>query len=77
MGAYAQPTADTFAKFARAGYRSVLNLRLKNEDGFLGTEQQLAEKNGMKYAHAPFAPSPVDMAVRTRGCFRAPFDLPD
>jgi protein tyrosine phosphatase (PTP) superfamily phosphohydrolase (DUF442 family) len=64
MGTYGQPAPDAFARFAKAGYKSVLNLRFKHEDGFLKDEQQMSAKAGLTYANSPFGPNaPVDVQV--------------
>jgi uncharacterized protein (TIGR01244 family) len=38
---------------AREGYQTVLNLRSPHEDGFLESEQFLAELLGLRYIHIP------------------------
>lgn len=51
-----QPTLDDLQQAAQEGYKSVLNLRSPNEEGFLPDEQQQAETAGLQYANLPVRP---------------------
>lgn len=45
---------DQLPQLVQAGYRSVLNVRLPSERGFLEREQQIAEWYGLRYVNLPF-----------------------
>jgi uncharacterized protein (TIGR01244 family) len=47
-----QPTQEQIGAAAKAGYRTVINLRGEKEPGF-EWEPQMVEKLGMKYEHLP------------------------
>ncbi len=48
-----QIALNQLRQIARAGYQTVLNLRSPHEDGFLESEQSLAELLGLRYIHIP------------------------
>lgn len=45
------------------GFKSVINLRMPKEKGFLADEQQVVESLGMQYAHIPVNPSSLSGEV--------------
>jgi uncharacterized protein (TIGR01244 family) len=52
-----QVTPEQLQQAAAEGYKSVLNLRSPDEQGFLPDEQQLAEAAGLEYVNIPVKPS--------------------
>lgn len=46
-----QPTADDLEEMSKQGFKSVLNLRSPDEEGFLQDEAKQAEAAGLKYSH--------------------------
>jgi uncharacterized protein (TIGR01244 family) len=54
--AMGQVTPEQLQQAAQEGFKSVLNLRSPNEEGFLSNEQQQAEKAGLKYVNIPVQP---------------------
>ncbi len=48
------------------GFRSVLNLRSPNEEGFLTQEQQIAESLGLCYVNIPISVEGLDAALVTQ-----------
>lgn len=46
-----QPTADDFEEMSKQGFKSVLNLRSSDEEGFLQDEATQAKAAGLKYSH--------------------------
>ncbi|PZO49585.1 MAG: phosphatase [Phormidesmis priestleyi] len=54
--AMGQVTPEELQQAAQEGYKSVLNLRSPNEEGFLSDEQQQAEAAGLKYVNVPVKP---------------------
>ncbi len=48
-----QLTLDELQQLAEGGYRSVVNLRLPNEPGFVNDEQQKVECLGLGYVNIP------------------------
>jgi uncharacterized protein (TIGR01244 family) len=48
-----QLTSEQLQKIAQEGFKSVLNLRSPDEDGFLDSEQQQAEALGLYYINIP------------------------
>lgn len=51
-----QPSVAEFPQVSEAGFKSVLNLRSPNEEGFVSDEQQSAEVAGLEYANIPLIP---------------------
>ncbi|HIK32789.1 MAG TPA: protein tyrosine phosphatase family protein [Oscillatoriales cyanobacterium M59_W2019_021] len=56
-----QLTPEQVQQLADTEFKSVLNLRSANEDGFLETEQQLVETAGLTYLHTPLTPASLDV----------------
>ncbi|XHX76476.1 MAG: beta-lactamase hydrolase domain-containing protein [Stenomitos frigidus ULC029] len=54
--AMGQVTPEELQQAAQEGFKSVLNLRSPEEDGFVSDEQQQAEKIGLKYVNVPVKP---------------------
>jgi len=48
-----QLTSEQLQKISQEGFKSVLNLRSPDEDGFLDSEQQQAEALGLYYINIP------------------------
>jgi uncharacterized protein (TIGR01244 family) len=48
-----QPTPDVLQHLVEEGYRSVVNLRSPQENGFLDDEQQKTEYLGLHYVNVP------------------------
>ncbi|BDA74742.1 hypothetical protein CAL7716_089080 [Calothrix sp. PCC 7716] len=55
-----QVTKEELQQLASEGFKSVLNLRDSNEEGFFSDEQQQAEKLGLEYANVPLQPKQAD-----------------
>lgn len=54
--AMGQVTPEELQQAAQEGFKSVLNLRSPNEEGFVSDEQQQAENAGLKYVNVPVKP---------------------
>lgn len=54
--AMGQVTPEELQQAAQEGFKSVLNLRSPEEEGFVSDEQQQAEKTGLKYINVPVKP---------------------
>ncbi len=54
--AMGQVTTEELQQAAQEGFKSVLNLRSPEEEGFMSDEQQQAEKAGLKYVNVPVKP---------------------
>lgn len=54
--AMGQPTAEQLQQAATEGFKSVLNLRSPQEEGFVSDEQQQAEAAGLKYVNLSVKP---------------------
>lgn len=50
-----QPTEEQLAEMAKAGYRTVVNLRTPGENEVSDREAELAERLGLRYVHLPMA----------------------
>lgn len=50
-----QPTEEQLAALAKAGYRTLVNLRTEGENPVSDREAALAEEVGMRYLHIPVA----------------------
>ncbi|MCS6812819.1 MAG: sulfur transferase domain-containing protein [Cyanobacteria bacterium] len=48
---------------SQQGFKSVVNLRMPKEKGFLPDESQIVESLGMQYAHIPVNPSALSGAL--------------
>lgn len=55
-----QLTKEQVEQLPKAGFKSILNLRFPNEDGFLADEQQRAEAAGLQYQNIPVNPAQID-----------------
>ena len=55
-----QPLAEEFRQIAQRGFKSVLNLRSSDEEGFLKVEPQRVEEAGLRYAHIPVKASSIN-----------------
>lgn len=60
LGVRGQLTPEQVQQLADTEFKSLLNLRSPSEDGFLETEQQLAETAGLTYLHAPLLLTQID-----------------
>jgi len=54
--ATSQVTSEQLQQAAQEGFKSLLNLRSPEEEGFLSDEQQQAENAGLKYVNVPVKP---------------------
>jgi uncharacterized protein (TIGR01244 family) len=54
--AMGQVTPEQLQQAAQEGFKSVLNLRSPQEEGFLSDEQQQTEAAGLKYINIPVKP---------------------
>ncbi|MEB3310197.1 MAG: protein tyrosine phosphatase family protein [Snowella sp.] len=48
-----QVTPEQVHQLSQAGFKSILNLRLPSEEGFLTTEQEQAKNEGLEYVNIP------------------------
>ncbi len=74
----AQPRESAYAAIAKAGFRSVVNLRTKNEDAPLLEEEKRLTETGLRYYWLPVrsdAPAEAD-AARFLSLLRDPDNLP-
>ncbi|WP_232731780.1 beta-lactamase hydrolase domain-containing protein [Kamptonema formosum] len=55
-----QLTPEQLQQAAEEGYKSVLNLRSPDEEGFLSDEGPLAEALGLQYVHIPVKTSEIN-----------------
>lgn len=60
LGVKGQLTPEELHLWANAGFKSVLNLRSADEEGFLADEQQHAEVAGLQYVHTPVHPTKIN-----------------
>ncbi len=60
LGVKGQLTPEEFHLSANMGFKSVLNLRSHDEEGFLADEQQHAEAAGLEYVHTPVHPAKIN-----------------
>lgn len=60
FSAAGQVTPEELEQAAQAGFKSVLNVRSPEEQGFLTEEPQIAESLGLAYANAPLTPATLD-----------------
>ncbi|MFN6570296.1 protein tyrosine phosphatase family protein [Dendronalium sp. ChiSLP03b] len=70
-----QPTPEQLQQAAIEGFKSVINLRLNDEQGFLSNEQQQAETAGLQYAHIPLKSTEPDQEL-TKAALQEIADLP-
>ncbi|MDZ8053819.1 MAG: beta-lactamase hydrolase domain-containing protein [Aulosira sp. ZfuVER01] len=57
LSAAGQITPEELQQAADEGFKSVINLRSSDEQGFLSDEQQKAEAAGLQYANIPLKPT--------------------
>ena len=60
LGVKGQLTPEELDLLAGAGFKSVLNLRSPDEEGFLQDEQQYAEAAGLEYLNTPVHPAKIN-----------------
>ena len=60
FSAAGQVTPEELEQAAKAGFKSVLNVRSPEEQGFLTEEPQIAESLGLAYANAPLTVATLD-----------------
>lgn len=58
-----QITLDQLAEIATEGYRTVVNLRLPDETGFVESEQSKTECLGLYYIHIPLKSAEINHQV--------------
>lgn len=61
-----QVTPEQLQQAAAEGYKSVLNLRSPDEQGFLQDEQQQAEAAGLQYVNIPVKPNEMTDELTTQ-----------
>jgi uncharacterized protein (TIGR01244 family) len=64
--AMGQPTVEQLQQAATEGFKSVLNLRSPQEEGFVSDEQQQAEAVGLKYVNLPVKPDGMNDELTNR-----------
>jgi uncharacterized protein (TIGR01244 family) len=64
--AMGQPTVEQLQQAAKEGFKSVLNLRSPQEEGFVSDEQQQAEAAGLKYVNLPVKPDGMNDELTDR-----------
>ncbi len=60
FGVQGQLTPEQLQNLKNTGFKSLLNLRSPEEEGFLHDEQQLAEAAGLQYLNTPVHPGKID-----------------
>lgn len=60
-----QLTPEQFQQAAQSGFKSVLNLRSTDEQGFMTSEQQLAESAGLQYKNISVKPNAINEELTT------------
>jgi uncharacterized protein (TIGR01244 family) len=60
-----QVTPEQLQQAAQEGFKSVLNLRSPDEEGFLNDEQQLAETAGLEYVNIPVKVNEINDELTT------------
>lgn len=55
-----QLSPEQIQKAAAAGFKSILNLRSPQEEGYLANEAEQAEAAGLEYANIPVKPNALD-----------------
>ena len=61
-----QITPEQFEGAARQGFKSALNLRAPEEEGFMPDEQRRAEAAGLRYANIPVKKEEISDELTTR-----------
>ncbi|MDY6781318.1 MAG: protein tyrosine phosphatase family protein [Cyanobacteriota bacterium] len=64
--AMVQVTPEQMQQASQAGFKSLLNLRAPQEEGFLSDEQQQAEAAGLKYVNLPVKPDAINDELTER-----------
>lgn len=64
--AMGQVTPEQLQQASQEGFKSVLNLRSPEEEGFLSDEQQQTEATGLKYVNIPVKPDAVSNELTDR-----------
>ncbi|MBD0303532.1 MAG: tyrosine-protein phosphatase [Tolypothrix sp. T3-bin4] len=75
LSAAGQLTPEQLQQAADEGFKSVINLRSPNEQGFLSDEQQQAEAVGLQYANIPLKPTEPNQEL-TKAALEEIADLP-
>lgn len=60
LGVQGQLTPEQLQQLKDAGFKSLLNLRSSDEEGFLHDEQRLAEVAELEYLNTPVNPAKID-----------------
>jgi uncharacterized protein (TIGR01244 family) len=55
-----QPSAEDIARLRDEGFRTIVNLRLPDDEGILEDEEHIVEGSGLNYAAIPVSPKVVD-----------------
>ncbi|MBD6620660.1 phosphatase [Komarekiella sp. 'clone 1'] len=75
LSASGQLTPEQLQQAADEGFKSVINLRSPDEQGFLSDEQQQAEAAGLQYANVPLKPTEPNQEL-TKAALEEIADLP-
>lgn len=70
-----QITPEELQQIAAEGFKSVINLRAPDEQGFLSDEQQQVEAIGLQYANIPLKPTEANPEL-TKTALEQIADLP-
>ena len=60
-----QLTPEQLQQAAQEGFKSILNLRSPDEQGFMNDEQQQAETAGLEYSNIPVKPDAISDELTT------------
>ena len=60
-----QLTPEQLQQAAQEGFKSILNLRSPDEQGFINDEQQQAETAGLEYSNIPVKPDAISDELTT------------
>jgi uncharacterized protein (TIGR01244 family) len=75
LSADGQLTPEQLQQAAAEGFKSVINLRSPDEQGFLSDEQQQAEAAGLQYSNIPLKPTEPNQEL-TKAALEEIADLP-
>lgn len=75
LSASGQITPEELQQAAQEGFKSAINLRSPDEQGFLSDEQQQAEAAGLQYANIPLKPTEPNPEL-TKAALKKIADLP-
>ncbi|MBG1271002.1 beta-lactamase hydrolase domain-containing protein [Nostoc sp. WHI] len=75
LSAAGQLTPEQLQQAAAEGFKSVINLRSPDEQGFLSDEQQQAEAAGLQYTNIPLKPTEPNQEL-TKAALEEIADLP-